>query len=82
LPLSGFKQALLTEINVAPAQLHPNSWAFVRKGLRDLVQPFWAPSFRGRLPPLLRGQESREEAMGNLQWGGGESPPDPISAIL
>ena len=30
LPLTGFEQALLTEINVAPAQLHPNSWAFVR----------------------------------------------------
>ena len=30
LPLPGFEWALLTEINVAPAQLHPNSWAFVR----------------------------------------------------
>jgi len=30
LPLSGFERALLTEINVAPTQLHPNSWAFVR----------------------------------------------------
>jgi len=30
LPLTGFKRALLTEINVAPAQLRPNGWAFVR----------------------------------------------------
>ena len=30
LPLTGFERALLTEINVAPAQLHPNSWVFVR----------------------------------------------------
>jgi len=30
LPLTGFEWALLTETNVAPAQLHPNSWAFVR----------------------------------------------------
>ena len=30
LPLTGFERALLTEINVAPAQLHPNDWAFVR----------------------------------------------------
>ena len=30
LPLTGFEQVLLNEINVAPAQLHPNSWAFVR----------------------------------------------------
>jgi len=27
--LSVFEKVLLTEINVAPAQLHPNSWAFV-----------------------------------------------------
>ena len=30
LPLTGFERALLTEINVATAQLHPNSWAFMR----------------------------------------------------
>jgi len=30
LPFSPFERALLTEVNVAPAQLHPNSWAFVR----------------------------------------------------
>jgi len=30
LPFSQFERALLTEVNVAPAQLHPNSWAFVR----------------------------------------------------
>jgi len=30
LPFTPFELALLTEVNVAPAQLHPNSWAFVR----------------------------------------------------
>jgi len=30
LPFSGFERELLTEINVAPAQLHPNNWAFIR----------------------------------------------------
>jgi len=30
LPFANFERALLTEINVAPAQLHPNCWAFVR----------------------------------------------------
>ena len=30
LPLTSFEKELLTEINTAPAQLHPNSWAFVR----------------------------------------------------
>jgi len=30
LPFTGFERAVLTEINVAPAQLHPNSWGFVR----------------------------------------------------
>ena len=30
LPFTNFERALLTEVNVAPAQLHPTSWAFVR----------------------------------------------------
>ena len=30
LPFSRFERELLTEINVAPAQLHPNSWAFIK----------------------------------------------------
>jgi len=30
LPLSIFEKELLIELNVAPAQLHPNSWAFIR----------------------------------------------------
>jgi len=30
LPLIGFERALLIEVNVTPAQLHPNNWAFVR----------------------------------------------------
>jgi len=30
LPFTGFERALLTEVNVTPAQLHPTSWAFVR----------------------------------------------------
>jgi len=29
LPFTGFEHALLTEVNVAPAQLHPNSWVVV-----------------------------------------------------
>jgi len=30
LPFTGFEHTLLTEVNVALTQLHPNSWAFVR----------------------------------------------------
>ena len=30
LPFTGFERVLLTEVNMAPSQLHPNSWAFVR----------------------------------------------------
>ena len=30
LPFTTFERELLTEVNVAPAQLHPNGWAFVR----------------------------------------------------
>jgi len=29
-PLTRFERELLTELDMAPAQLHPNSWAFVR----------------------------------------------------
>jgi len=29
-PFIPFERTLLTELNVAPAQLHPNSWAFAR----------------------------------------------------
>jgi len=30
LPFNSFKRELLTELNLAPTQLHPNSWAFIR----------------------------------------------------
>ena len=30
LPFTPFERTLLTEVNVTPAQLHPNSWAFMR----------------------------------------------------
>ena len=30
LPFTRFERELLTELNVDPAQLHPNSWAFIR----------------------------------------------------
>jgi len=30
LPFTHFERELLTELNFAAAQLHPNSWAFVR----------------------------------------------------
>ena len=29
-PFTRFERELLTELNIAAAQLHPNSWAFVR----------------------------------------------------
>ena len=30
LPFNNFERELLTKLNVAPTQLHPNSWAFIR----------------------------------------------------
>lgn len=30
LPFNDFEKGLLTSLNVSPAQLHPNSWAFIR----------------------------------------------------
>ena len=29
-PFTRFERELLTELDIAPAQLHPNTWAFVR----------------------------------------------------
>jgi len=43
-PFSGFERELLTEINVAPAQLHPNSVAFV-KAFGILCRYFGQPPF-------------------------------------
>ena len=43
LPLTPFEKELLTEINTAPAQLHPNSWAFVR-GFQILCGYLGVPS--------------------------------------
>jgi len=40
LPFYNFEKEFLTEINVAPAQLHPNSWAFVW-GFFNPLHPFW-----------------------------------------
>ena len=44
LPLSIFEKELLTELNVAPAQLHPNSWAFFR-AFSILCDQFGVPPF-------------------------------------
>ena len=55
LPFTGFERALLTEVNVTPAQLHPNSWAFVRAfailcnhfGHTSFVDVFFQRSYKG-----------------------------------
>jgi len=56
LPLTGFERALLTEVNVAPAQL----------GLQHFVQSPRPHALRGFLLIFLRGEESRQEAMAEL----------------
>ena len=43
LPFTSFERELLTKINTAPAQLHPNSWAFVR-GFQILCRYLGIPS--------------------------------------
>ena len=43
LPFTSFERELLTQINTAPAQLHPNSWAFVR-GFQILCGYLGVPS--------------------------------------
>jgi len=37
LPFTFFEKDLLTELNVAPCQLHPNAWAFIRAFEIDLA---------------------------------------------
>ena len=54
----------------------------LREGIHDPAQPPEVHPFCGRIPLLLQGQESREEALGKLQRCVGESPSNPLPAIL
>jgi len=54
----------------------------LREGIHDFVQSSWAHPLSGRLPPLLRGKKSREEALSKPQQGGGESSPNSLPTIL
>jgi len=64
LPFSGFERKLLTEINVAPAQLHPNSWAFV-KAFGILCGYFGQPPLVDIFLHFL-GEEAGKKLMGEL----------------
>ena len=43
LPFTRFERELLTELDIAPAQLHPNSWAFVR-AFQIICAHLWLPA--------------------------------------
>jgi len=81
LPLYNFERALLTEINVAPAQLHPNSWAFV------WIFSILSTHF-GHLPSVevflyfFEAKTPRSPILGVLQWGCWESFVVPLPVIL
>jgi len=45
-PLSIFEKELLIELNVAPAQLHPNSWAFIHAFIILCAQFGISPSIK------------------------------------
>jgi len=81
LPFSRFESELLTEINVAPAQLHPNGWAFVKAF--DILCGFFgrAPSVDIFLP-FFRSEEAGEEPLGEPQQHTWKGPPDLIPTIL
>ncbi|RDX96311.1 hypothetical protein CR513_21027, partial [Mucuna pruriens] len=79
LPFTHFEQVVLRVLNVAPTQLHPNNWAFVRAFellCEDLGQ---APSL-GYSTQALRELRKKKEALLNVQ----PSPPGaeavPLSA--
>ena len=57
LPFTGFERALLTKVNMAPAQLG------LREGLCHPLQPFRPHSLNGYLLVLLRGEESWQETV-------------------
>ena len=57
LSFTGFERALLTEINVVPAQLHPNSWAFVQP------LPFSATTLAIRHPWMFSSTSSRRRVL-------------------
>ena len=78
LELTSFERELLTEVNVAPAQLHPNSWAFVR-AFSILCNHFGHPP---TVDVFLRSQKSWEEPLGKLQRGDRKGHPYTVSAIL
>ena len=79
LPFTGFERALLTEVNVAPAELHPNSWAFVPLpscATTSATPPQWTPSCtssRRRIP-------ARDCGWAFTEWR--ESSPNSLPAIL
>jgi len=44
---SKFERELLTEVNIAPAKLHPNGWAFV-KAFVDIFLHFFEVKKQGK----------------------------------
>jgi len=62
--LYNFEKELLTEINVAPAQLHPNSWAFV--GVFPFSAPISAISHQSSVEVFLHFFEAKH--LGRQLW--------------
>jgi len=81
LPLTGFERALLTEINVAPAQLHPNNWAFLRV-FGILCNHFGHTPFVDVFLYFFEAKSPGKKPLGELQQGGRESSPHPVSTFV
>jgi len=74
LPFTPFERALLTEVNVAPAQLHPNNWAQARSCGLASTELLGGFCWRSSNSPIKasKGISSRFNATGGtpLSWTG------------
>ena len=79
-PLTRFERELLTELDIAAAQLHPNSWASA--GVSNFVRAFGTTGLGRRVPFPVRGQKSWRSPLGEPERNCWEVDPFYLPAIL
>jgi len=81
LPFTPFERELLTEVNVAPAQLHPNGWAFVR-AFQILCWYLGIPPSMDVFLYFFEVKKAREKSLGELFRGRQQDPLHPLPKLL